>query len=41
MVTNKLLEDNGVKLHIMKSGELSKGRGGPRCMSMPIFREDI
>lgn len=40
-VTNKLLEENGVKLHIMPSSELSRGRGGPRCMSMPLWREDI
>lgn len=40
-VTNKLLEDRGVKLHIMPSSELSRGRGGPRCMSMPLFREDL
>ena len=41
IVTNRLLEENGVKLHIMRSGELSRGRGGPRCMSMPVFRENI
>ena len=40
-VTNKLLEENGVKLHIIPSSELSRGRGGPRCMSMPLFREDL
>ncbi|MGO3018617.1 MAG: arginine deiminase [Anaerococcus sp.] len=40
-VTNKLLEDHGVKLHIMPSSELSRGRGGPRCMSMPLWREDV
>lgn len=40
-VTNKLLEEQGVKLHIMPSSELSRGRGGPRCMSMPIWREDL
>lgn len=40
-VTNKLLEDHGIKLHIMPSSELSRGRGGPRCMSMPLVREAI
>lgn len=40
-VTNRLLEEYGVKLHVMPSGELSRGRGGPRCMSMPIVREDV
>lgn len=39
VVTNQILRDHGVTLHIMKSGELSRGRGGPRCMSMPIYRE--
>ncbi len=38
-VTNKLLEDAGIKLHVMPSSELSRGRGGPRCMSMPLYRE--
>lgn len=38
-VTNKLLAESGVKLHIMPSSELSRGRGGPRCMSMPLYRE--
>ncbi len=38
-VTNRLLEDAGVKLHIMPSSELSRGRGGPRCMSMPLYRD--
>lgn len=40
-VTNKLLEEAGIKLHIMPSSELSRGRGGPRCMSMPLYREDL
>lgn len=40
-VTNKVLEDMGIKLHIIPSSELSRGRGGPRCMSMPLIREDI
>ena len=40
-VTNKLLEEAGIKLHIMPSSELSRGRGGPRCMSMPLYRENL
>lgn len=40
-VTNRLLEEHGIKLHIMPSSELSRGRGGPRCMSMPLFRERL
>ena len=40
-VTNKILEDYGVKLHVIPSSELSRGRGGPRCMSMPLIREDL
>ncbi|MDO5716826.1 MAG: arginine deiminase [Tissierellia bacterium] len=38
-VTNEVLDKAGVKLHVMVSGELSRGRGGPRCMSMPLVRE--
>ncbi len=40
-VTNRLLEENGIKLYIMPSSELSRGRGGPRCMSMPLVREKL
>jgi arginine deiminase len=40
-VTNKMLQESGVKTHIIPSSELSRGRGGPRCMSMPLVREDI
>lgn len=40
-VTNRLLQEAGVKLHIMPSSELSRGRGGPRCMSMPLDRENL
>jgi arginine deiminase len=38
-ITNSLLEKNGIKIHKMPSSELSRGRGGPRCMSMPFERE--
>ncbi|WP_432406850.1 arginine deiminase [Wukongibacter sp. M2B1] len=40
-VTNRLLREHGVKLHVMPSSELSRGRGGPRCMSMPLIREAL
>lgn len=40
-VTNRILQEHGVKIHVMPSSELSRGRGGPRCMSMPLVREDI
>lgn len=41
VVTNKKLEEAGLKLHKIQGSELVRGRGGPRCMSMPIIREDI
>ncbi len=37
-VTNRLLEDSGVKVLKFNGSELSRGRGGPRCMSMPFQR---
>ena len=40
-VTNQILRENGVQVLEMASSELSRGRGGPRCMSMPLEREDI
>lgn len=40
-VTNQILQENGVKTYVMPSSELSRGRGGPRCMSMPLVREDL
>ena len=39
-VTNRILRDNGIIVHEVPSAELSRGRGGPRCMSMPFVRED-
>ena len=38
-VTNKILQEYGIITHIIPSSELSRGRGGPRCMSMPLERE--
>lgn len=38
-VTNEILLKNNIKIHVIPSSELSRGRGGPRCMSMPLIRE--
>ncbi len=38
-VTNSLIRKTGVEVIEMPSSELSRGRGGPRCMSMPIVRD--
>ena len=40
-VTNDLLDRNGIEVLTMPSSELSRGRGGPRCMSCPVNRDDI
>ena len=40
-ISNDLLASHGIKVNQIESSELSRGRGGPRCMSMPIIREDI
>ena len=39
-VSNELLRRAGLKVLEMPSSELSRGRGGPRCMSMPLVREN-
>ena len=40
-VTNDLLDKNGIEVLTMPSSELSRGRGGPRCMSCPVNRSDL
>lgn len=39
-VTNEALRKHGVKVIEIPSCELSRGRGGPHCMSMALERED-
>ena len=38
-VTNSVLDKNGIEVLELPSSELSRGRGGPRCMSMPLLRD--
>ena len=40
VITNEVLRENGLKVLEIPGAELSRGRGGPRCMSMPLIRED-
>ena len=40
-VSNQLLRDKGIKVLEITGSELVRGRGGPRCMSQPLFREEI
>lgn len=37
-VTNESLDKHNISVITIPSGELSRGRGGPRCMSMPLCR---
>ena len=40
-VTNEILRDAGVEVLTIPSSELARGRGGPRCMTMPFVRDEI
>ncbi|MGD7006881.1 arginine deiminase [Metabacillus sp. 84] len=40
-VSNRIMREHGIEVIDIPSSELSRGRGGPRCMSMPLVREDI
>lgn len=32
-----LIERSGIRVHTVPGAELIKGRGGPRCMTRPIY----
>lgn len=40
-ITNQKLREAGITVIEVPGAELGRGRGGPRCMSMPLVREDI
>ncbi len=40
-MSNEVLRKNGVEVVEIDGSELVRGRGGPRCMSMPLVREEI
>jgi len=39
--SNEVLRKNGIEVLEIDGSELVRGRGGPRCMSMPLVREDL
>jgi len=39
--SNEVLRKNGIEVLEIDGSELVRGRGGPRCMSMPLVREKI
>ena len=41
VITNDVLDKAGFRLLVVPSEELSLGRGGPRCMSMPFWRDEL
>lgn len=37
--SNRVLSDNGIRVLEIQGADLGRGRGGPRCMSMPLLRD--
>ncbi|MCL2203860.1 MAG: arginine deiminase [Defluviitaleaceae bacterium] len=40
-VTNKIFREHGLEVLEIPCSEVSRGRGGPRCMSLPLVRADV
>lgn len=41
VTSNQVLRENGIKVLEVRGAELGRGRGGPRCMSMPLLRDAL
>ncbi len=41
VASNRVLRDNGIEVVEIEGSELVRGRGGPRCMSMPLSRRAL
>lgn len=41
IVSNDILDKNGITVVAVPGSELVRGRGGPRCMSMPLNRDPL
>ncbi|MBK5244341.1 MAG: arginine deiminase [Eubacteriaceae bacterium] len=39
--SNEVLSENGIKVIGIEASELVRGRGGPRCMTMPLYRDQF
>lgn len=37
--SNAVLDKNGIEVIAIEASELVRGRGGPRCMTMPLMRK--
>ncbi|MBU4439903.1 MAG: arginine deiminase [Acetobacterium sp.] len=39
--SNEVLQENGIEVIGIEASELVRGRGGPRCMTMPLYRDSF
>lgn len=39
--SNEVLSKNGIEVIGIEASELVRGRGGPRCMTMPLYRDNL